>query len=425
MFDDIALNGEGHLFIVEDDGLVLVPRSQELYALNTTATLIWCCLEEGQARPEIVATLVETFRIEPAVAGGYLDDALALWSGWGVLRGTAPADARNRPPPPGLPLGEEMPAGIEAAIRHRRRYRLLDATASIAYGDDDSRDWIHPILAHLAIDEAGGDRDALSLHVAREGDGYALYRDRRRWPGRLQLDRLGPLVKGHVWQGALAATPHTLDIHAGAVADDAGCILLPGRPGSGKSTLSAALARSGYAFLSDEVALLELPRLRARPVPLAICVKSTGWETLRRLYPELAGLRAHERDDGKIVRYVPPPIDATTGRVRHEVTRIVFPRYVPGCRTSLAPIPPVEGLRRLLRECVAAPEGLSVSAVESIIEWLGRVRFWELEQSSLDDAIAAIATTRGVAHAMALTVGRPDKFMVNAERHSQSPALRR
>jgi len=424
MTGDIALNGEGHLFIVGDDGLVLVPRSQQLFALNTTATLVWCCLEEGQGRREIVDTLVETFRIDPDTAARYVEDALGLWRGWGVLQGTEIAAEPKQAEEPDLPLGEAMPAEAEAAIRHRRRYRLLDGTAAIAYGDDDSLDWVHPILAHLAIGDADGDLEALSLHVVREDDGYALYRDRRRWPGRLPLSHLGPLVKGHVWQGALGATPHAFNIHAGVVADDAGCILLPGRPGSGKSTLTAALARSGYAYLSDEVALLESPRLRARPVPLAICVKSTGWDALERFYPELVGLRSHGRGDGKIVRYVPPPIDAAAAEIRHDVTRIVFPRYVPGCRTSLKPMPAVEGLQRLLHECVAAPEGLSVAAVETIVEWLGRLSFWELEQSTLDDAIAAIATTRSGVHATTLTVGNPDNFMVNAATGSHSPSLR-
>ena len=43
------------------------------------------------------------------------------------------------------------------------------------------------------------------------------------------------------------------------------------------------------------------------PVPLAVCVKSTGWDLMSRYYPDIHSLPMHRRDDGKQVQYVPPP----------------------------------------------------------------------------------------------------------------------
>lgn len=400
MTDQISLNGEANLFIVDDDGLVFVPATQELYALNTTATFIWCCLEEGQSRDEIVAAMMQTFRIEAPVAQTFLRDALALWSGWGVLTGQSPrvrAPAAAAKPASDQDAANALPPNAEHQARHKRRYRLLDGIATIDFCDDASRDWVDPILAHLLAD--GGGIDAIRLHILRDDDigsdgAYAVYRDRVRLPGRYAIDRLGPLVKSHVWQACLTATSHVLNIHAGAVSDGAGCVLLPGRPGSSKSTLSAALARRGFTFLSDEVALLTAPDLRVRPVPLSFCVKSTGWDVLAPYYPELATRRTHLRGDGKIVRYIRPPVDLATLENGYAVTRVVFPRYVAGCETTLRPLSRVEGLRRLLSECVSAPEGLSITMVDTLVDWVRALRFWELQQSNLDAAIAAIAGTR-------------------------------
>ncbi|MBL8700899.1 MAG: PqqD family peptide modification chaperone [Alphaproteobacteria bacterium] len=398
MTPDASLNGEGHLSIVGDDGLVFVPRTQLLYALNTSATFIWCCLEEGRSAAETIAALQATFGIGAAQAREFLEDALALWRGWGVLAGSAPQQAAaDSAPSPALPAqGAPLPADAPARLRLEDRYRLLDGTAVLRFEDDASRARIHPILAHLHR-EADDAPPAVTIAILRDGADYAVYRDGRRYGGAFPLDRLGPLVKGHVWQACLAATRHLLNIHAGAVADSGGCILLPGQPGSSKSTLSAALGRSGFTFLSDEVALLTQPELRVRPVPLSFCVKSTGWDVLAPLYPELATRDVHNRGDGKVVRYVPPPVEAATLRADYDVTRVVFPRYVPGGATALRPVAPVEGLRRLLSECVSTPEGLSVPMIETLVAWVERVRFWELDQSDLGAAIEAIRATRDAA----------------------------
>lgn len=392
MSTDAALNGEGHLFILGDDGLVFVPRSQQLYTLNTSATFIWICLEDGKTTDEVLAAIRETFAVDATRARGFLDEALAIWRDWGVLRGTTPAtasDAAADAPRPGAPLTSEAAARLGFV----RRYRLLDAVAEIACEDAAADARIDPILAHLRTD-AAAEAPAVRVAVCREDDGYAVYRDGHRYGARFPIERLGPLVKGHVWQGCLAATRYLLNIHAGAVADAAGCILLPGQPGSSKSTLSAALGRSGFTFLSDEVALLTAPELRVRPVPLSFCVKSTGWDVLARFYPELATRDVHARGDGKIVRYVPPPVDLATLQAGYEVTRVIFPRYRPGSATTLRPVPAAEGLRRLLSECVAVPEGLTVDRVATLVDWVERVRFAELEQSDIAQAIDAIRTTR-------------------------------
>lgn len=400
MSDEISLNGEAKLFIVDDDGLVFIPATQELIALNTAATFIWCCLEEGQSRDEVVAAMMQSFRIDAPVAQAFLRDALALWTDWGLLTGQSPRVAvPTAAPTPayGRDVGDTLPPHAERSARHRHRYRLLDGIATLSFCDDASRDWVDPILAHLHAEPGGV--EAIRLHIlrdeARGGDrAYVVYRDGLRLPGRYAADRLGPLIKSHVWQACLMATPHVLNIHAGAVHDAAGCILLPGAPGSSKSTLSAALGRRGFTFLSDEVALLTAPDLRVRPVPLSFCVKSTGWDVLAPFYPELETRPTHQRGDDKIVRYIRPPVDLTTLQSGYAVTRVIFPRYVAGCATALRPLSRVEGLRRLLSECVSVPDGLSTAMVETLVEWVRTLHFWELEQSNLEQAITAIAGTR-------------------------------
>ena len=161
--------------------------------------------------------------------------------------------------------------------------------------------------------------------------------------------------------------------------------MLPAAPGSGKSSLAAALARQGFSFFSDEVALCAEDRFAVRPVPLGICVKSTGWALLTPLYPELANARTHDRVDGKIVRYLPPP-PGPKDDTYHPVGAIVFPRYAPDLETALLPLGKAEVLRRLLAECLVVRKTLDEANVGRLVEWIKAVPCYELPNSSLAEA---------------------------------------
>ncbi|MEO9240184.1 MAG: hypothetical protein ABI418_19075, partial [Jatrophihabitantaceae bacterium] len=71
-----------------------------------------------------------------------------------------------------------------------------------------------------------------------------------------------------------------LCIHAGVVLGRAGVLAFPGQSGLGKSTLTAALVRAGFGYLSDETLALQRRTGRvarfARPLGLAPDV----WELL-------------------------------------------------------------------------------------------------------------------------------------------------
>lgn len=69
------------------------------------------------------------------------------------------------------------------------------------------------------------------------------------------------------------ATARTF-VHAGVVGWRGKAILLPGRTQSGKTTLTAELARAGAAYLSDEFAVLD-GHGRVHPFPKQLSVRDT------------------------------------------------------------------------------------------------------------------------------------------------------
>jgi hypothetical protein len=281
----------------------------------------------------------------------------------------------------------ERSAPAEPRPATRRHYRLLGTRFRLCFAAGAQLARVHPVLSHLAAAPGAPDVD---LELACEGASQRLLEDGREVERCPDLAGLAPLVKASLWRIALNRSRYFMEIHAAALARGGSCVLLPGRPGSGKSTLAAALLAEGFRYLSDESALLEEQALRARPVPLALCVKPGSLPLLEPLFPGLGALPAHRREDGQRVRYLAPP---ERSRLRDPerslpVTTLVFPRVAP--RTALRPLPRPEALRRLLAQCLVLPQGLDAERVRHLVAWLRGVRCFELASGPLPDAVAAV-----------------------------------
>lgn len=200
--------------------------------------------------------------------------------------------APDRLDPPADP-----PAG---ATRGRRRYdvhgiRLL--VTSDVPGALDRVDDTYGAFASSSPEPAGTD-PRREFALLRDGDGARLTGpagEEGRWPspaiGIIALfDRLvGTVIAELHRQGVYA-------IHAGAVADERGAIVVAGRSGQGKTTLTLGLLSRGRGLLSDELALVDpatglvLPYRRSvhvRPPTIALLPALAELERLPR--QELGG----------------------------------------------------------------------------------------------------------------------------------------
>jgi hypothetical protein len=101
------------------------------------------------------------------------------------------------------------------------------------------------------------------------------------------LDRVVMAVLERLrWQGILGT-------HAGVVEVDGRAVLLSGRSGRGKSTLTLGLLRRGAGWLTDELALIAADDVTVLPYPRALHVSPAT----AGLLPELAFLHARPRHD--------------------------------------------------------------------------------------------------------------------------------
>ena len=133
-----------------------------------------------------------------------------------------------------------------------------------------------------------------------------------------------------------------------------------------------------------------------RPVPFSLTVKPGAMELLAPLYPELAELPGHRREDDETVRYLRPPDPLPEPDLAYPVRWIVFRSEpaVPGRDSSRSAAP--KAFAGLMRECLILPELLDQRVVEQLVGWLRSVEFYELEVDPLPDAVAALKRLVGL-----------------------------
>lgn len=131
-----------------------------------------------------------------------------------------------------------------------------------------------------------------------------------------------------------------LILHAAALERNGGVLVLPAPPGSGKSTLCAALVHSGWRLLSDELALVSLRDGRIWPLCRPVGLKNASIGVIRRFAPAAELSRVTLGTAKGSVAHMKVPAEQVAQMGVPALPRwIVFPRYEAGAATALTARP--------------------------------------------------------------------------------------
>ncbi|MHC4134097.1 MAG: HprK-related kinase A [Planctomycetota bacterium] len=200
-----------------------------------------------------------------------------------------------------------------------------------------------------------------------------------------------PLLEwGMNW--CVAASAHQyLVVHAAVLERDGRAVVMPARPGTGKSTLCAGLAHRGWRLLSDELTLLRPADGRIDALPRPISLKNESIEVLRAFAPEAKLGRVWPETTKGRMAHVRPPADAVArGAEPADPAWVVFPTYKAGRPASFDAHEKAGAFMRVADNAVNY--GIQgEQGFETVTRLIDRSACYEFEYGDLEEAVAAFA----------------------------------
>ena len=188
----------------------------------------------------------------------------------------------------------------------------------------------------------------------------------------------------------IAAHSHQyLIFHAAVIERGGRAAVLPAPPGSGKSTLCAALVHRGWRLLSDELALYDIARGEmfgmARPVNL----KNQSIDVVRAFQASVQMTRPVPNTTKGTVALMRPPSESVA-RVLESARPawVVSPRFEPEVDLALEVMKPADAFM-LLAEQSFNYEMHGLDGFNGLATMIDRCSSFRLTYSKLDEAVAA------------------------------------
>ncbi len=239
----------------------------------------------------------------------------------------------------------------------------------------------HDISATLRLQRAW--RERLRARVQFVLDGETPF---EALPVRTHL----PMLEwGMNWCVAARGHRHLL-LHAGAVARDGLGVLIPAVPGSGKSTLTAALTCRGYRLLSDEFGVLRLRDHRLLPLVRPVALKNESIAVIARFAPQaVLGPIFRNTRKGDVAHLAPDAASVDTRLQPALPALILFPQFRRGAALGIEPVSETLAFVKLSGNSFNY-ELLGERAFDAAVRLVRACRCYRITYGDLDAAVTAI-----------------------------------
>ena len=184
---------------------------------------------------------------------------------------------------------------------------------------------------HVSVDRVRGPRRWLRPQIEFLHDGQAPFKPLPAGQAFAMLEW------GMNWCIATRAH-HYLLLHAAVLERHGQAVILPGEPGAGKSTLTAALMLSGWRLLSDEMTMIDRDDGLIVPLARPVSLKNRSIEIIRGFDRQAVfGEVAHDTHKGTVSHLRPSADSVRRMAEKARAAHIVFPRWEQDAPTELRP----------------------------------------------------------------------------------------
>lgn len=181
-----------------------------------------------------------------------------------------------------------------------------------------------------------------------------------------------------------------LMLHAATLERGGAGILLPALPGSGKSTLCAAMALSGWRYMSDEFGLFDFEQRKLIALPRPAALKNESLRVIREFAKDSFIGRLYPKTRKGTVGHLRPPDAAIKDMaIPAKPGFVIFPRYLPGAPVTLKSVHKSQAFLRLAQnsfnyELTGADGFLAVNEIIRAVECV------EVSYSKLDEVLVQL-----------------------------------
>lgn len=262
------------------------------------------------------------------------------------------------------------------------RVGLFGITVEIEYNNDEARDLLHFLFQDLPQDE--GPVFGRRFHVLMVGNPVrmSLWQEDRQLYFGDSKHALASILANEILYECIVNNSVDQALHAAALACGNRGILLPGKSGSGKSSLAAWLTAKGCTYLTDELVLLTREGyLRAftrpltlRPPTMAALTPSVHIDQAECLMGEEGTMVPH--------RCLNPRWSASTPRL----ACVVFPEFIAHHPATLTSLTSARGCMQLMG-CHVNARNISGHGFDHLAEISRRVDFYSVKFGNFSDVL--------------------------------------
>lgn len=180
-------------------------------------------------------------------------------------------------------------------------------------------------------------------------------------------------------------------LHAGVVERGGHAIVLPAMPGSGKSTLTAALSLRGFRLLSDEFGVVRLDDSTLVPLLRPVALKNASIDVIRAFSPDAVLGPPFPKTRKGTVAHLAPTRDAVLRcKEPAQPALVVFPQFDAGTALGIEPMMKSRAFAKLAVNSFNY-EILGRAGFDAVARLLDASACYRLVYNDLDRAINALS----------------------------------
>ena len=392
--DSVSISPWVSSHIFEDQLLIFSEQSQTIFTLNPSAAFIWLSCEKRMSLADIASEMSAAFNVSFTTVESDLKAIITQWASLKLV--ATPTDINDSPvtfdklessESGSVMVGQRFE--MECSNKNSLGIYLAGSNFILRFSHPQIEDLVRPVFNHLECSLAEPPK---VCDVVRVNGQILIVIDGFILDVFSSFSEIVPRLTFVMLDSAYRNIDFLIAIHAAALSVGNNCLLFPGDSGVGKSTLSAALIKSGFKYLTEDTAIIDINSRRVIAAPVSLRIKEGSWSIVQAMFQDSLTTTVHNSRDGRKIRYLVPPEESfhQSNMGCDFVKALVFPKYSPESETSIRAISRIDTILKIQDCGYDAGARLNKAKVAELLDWIKDVDCYEMNYTSSPEAVSIV-----------------------------------